>query len=148
MISFDSILIGANTIVRNDNAYKRFTLKVIEDSSIRSIPPQFKNDFAVDVFGATASDDAFNRIHIPLTAENITYHVNFSGIKFDAKIDAMSANVKQKKDGTFCTTYTFTFVKELEANIDTSLETMMLVREEDENGKKKLVQYATELEKV
>lgn len=148
MITFDSFLVNDRTVVRNDNAYKCFTLKVIEDTSTRTIPQQFKPDFDTSMFSQNAINDTFNRINIPLRAENIKYNMTFAGIAFDAKIDSMSAAIKRKKDGTYSTIYTFTFVKELDATVDITLSSMIMAKETDAKGKKQIIKYATTLDKV
>lgn len=148
MITFESFLVGDKTIVRNDNAYKCFTLKVIEDTSVRTIPQQFAADFTTNMFSSNASQDTFNRINIPLRVDNIKYNMNFAGIVFEATIDSMSAVIKRKKDGTYSTIYTFTFVKELDAAVDTTLSSMIKVKETDEKGKKQIVKYVTTLDKI
>jgi hypothetical protein len=148
MISFEAILIGDKTIARNNMAHKSFTLKVIEDTSVRTIPPQFKGDFDTSMFNASAVNDTFNRINIPLRQNNINYEITFAGTKFNAQLESMSANIKQKKDGTFTTTYTFTFVKELDPTVDGILSSMFMVTETDDKGKKQLIKYQTDLVKI
>lgn len=148
MISFDSVLINDRTIVRKEHNLKMFTLKIEEDSSVRTFIKQFSSDFDVSMFGTTAVQDSFNRINIPLQANNISYNVTFAGIAFEAKLDYVSAAIKRKKDGTYSTTYTFTFVKELDPNVDSVISASLKNKETDEKGKKKLVQYATTLDKI
>lgn len=148
MITFEAILIGDKTIARNNIAHKSFTLKVIEDTSVRTVPQQFANDFDTSMFNASAVKDTFNRINIPLRQDNIKYEVTFANTTFEAQLESMSANVKQKKDGTFTTTYTFTFVKELDPAVDGIISSMFMVTEMDDNGKKQLVKYTTNLVKV
>lgn len=148
MISFDSVLVGDRTIVRKENTLKQFTLKIVEDTSVRSFIKQFSSDFDVSMFGTTAVQDSFNRINIPLQANNISYKVSFAGIAFEAKLDCVSAAIKRKKDGTYMTTYTFTFVKEIDPSVDGVLSSSLKNKETDEKGKKKLIQYATTLDKI
>lgn len=148
MITFDSILIGDKTIARNNIAHKSFTLKVVEDTCIRSIPQQFKNDFDTSMFNASAVNDTFNRISIPLRQNNINYEITFANTTFNAQLESMSANIKQKKDGTFATIYTFVFVKELDPTVDGILASMFMVTETDDTGKKQLVKYQTNLTKI
>lgn len=148
MITFEAILIGDKTIARNNIAHKSFTLKVIEDTSVRTVPQQFANDFDTSMFNVSAVKDTFNRINIPLRQDNIKYEVTFANTTFEAQLESMSANVKQKKDGTFTTTYTFTFVKELDPAVDGIISSMFMVTEMDDNGKKQLVKYTTNLVKV
>lgn len=148
MIEFEAVLVNDKTIAREDRTLKCFTLKVTEDSSVRTVIKQFKDDFDVSMFGASAVDDGFDHVSIPLRSYNISYNMTFADIKFVAKIDGLTATVKQKKDGTFMTTYTFTFVKELEPTIDGSISAALKNKEVDEDGKKKLILYSTTLEKV
>ena len=89
MISFEAILIGDKTIARNNMAHKSFTLKVIEDTSVRAIPPQFKGDFDTSMFNASAVNDTFNRINIPLRQNNINYEITFACTNFTAQIESM-----------------------------------------------------------
>lgn len=148
MISFEAILIGDKTIARNNMAHKSFTLKVIEDTSVRTIPSQFKGDFDTSMFNANAVNDTFNRVNIPLRQNNINYEITFAGTKFNAQLESMSANIKQKKDGTFTTTYAFTFVKELDPTVDGILASMFMVTETDDKGKTQLIKYQTDLVKI
>lgn len=148
MIEFEAVLVNDKTIVREDRTLKCFTLKATEDSSVRTIIKQFKDDFDVSMFGASAVDDSFDHVSIPLRSYNISYNMTFADIKFVAKIDSLTVTVKQKKDGTFMTTYTFTFVKELEPMIDGSISAALKNKDVDEDGKKKLILYSTTLEKV
>lgn len=148
MITFDSILIGDKTIARNNIAHKSFTLKVIEDTCIRFIPQQFKNDFDTSMFNASAVNDTFNRISIPLRQNNINYEITFANTTFKAQLESMSANIKHKKDGTFATIYTLSFVKELDPTVDGILASMFMVTEVDDSGKKQLVKYQTNLTKI
>lgn len=148
MINFEAILINDRTIVRNNNAQKCFTLKVLEDSSVRTIPQQFGSDFDTSMFHASAINDSFNNINIPLRHNNLNYNMTFAGIAFTAKLDNMKAVVRQKKDGTFTTTYTFTFVKDIDQAVDSQLSSMLLVKEVDDKGKQQLIKYATSLDKI
>ena len=148
MISFEAILVNDRTIVRNDNAYKCFTLKVLEENSVRVVPQQFSSDFDTSMFSASAVNDTFNRINIPLRQNNLKYTVSFAGLTFDAKLDGMSAAVKTKRDGTCSTIYTFTFVKELDPTVDGVLSSMLMVKTTDDKGKKTLTKYQTNLVKI
>lgn len=147
MITFDSILVSDKIIARGERTFKSFTLKVIEDTSVRTFIKQFHNDFDTSLFGTSAAQDDFNHINIPLQAKNISYDVNFAGIAFEAKLDSMSAAIRRKKDGTYMTTYTFTFVKELDPAVDGVISATFKNKYVDEKGKKQLTQYATTLDK-
>lgn len=148
MITFDSMLVSDKTIARGDRTLKSFTLKIVEDTSVRTFIKQFHADFDVSMFGTSAAQDSFNHINIPLQANNISYNMTFAGIAFEAKLDSMSAAIKQKKDGTYMTTYTFTFVKELDPAVDGIISATFKNKYVDENGKKQLTQYATTLDKI
>lgn len=147
MITFDSILVSDKIIARGDRTLKSFTLKIVEDTSVRTFIRQFNTDFDVSMFGTSAAQDSFNHINIPLQANNISYDMTFAGIAFEAKLDCMSAAIKQKKDGTYMTTYTFTFVKELDPAVDGIISATFKNKYVDEKGKKQLTQYATTLDK-
>lgn len=146
MISFETFLVDDRTITRNNNPLKCFTLKCIEDTSIRTVPQQFKNDFDTSMFNANATNDDWDRINIPVGKNySLTYTVNFAGIVFDAKLENFSASVKTKKDGTRSTIYVLRFTKELDASIDPQISAMLNVKELDANGKPQIVKYATTL---
>lgn len=147
MITFESMLVSDKIIARGDRTLKSFALKIIEDTSLRSFIKQFNADFDVSMFGACAAQDSFNHINIPLQANNILYDMTFAGIAFEAKLDSVSAVIRQKKDGTYMTTYTFTFVKELDPTVDGVISATFKNKHVDENGKKQLTQYATTLDK-
>ena len=148
MISFESVLVSDKIITRHDHTLKCFTLKVTEDTSVRTIPQQFRTDFDVSMFSSNAAQDKFNHINIPLQADNISYNVTFAGIAFEAKIDSMSAVIKRKKDGTYMSTYTFTFVKELDPAVDGVISSTFKNKTTDAKGKKSLTLYATTLDKI
>lgn len=148
MITFDSMLVSDKTIARGDRTLKCFTLKIIEDTSVRTFIKQFNTDFDVSMFGINAAHDSFNHINIPLRANNISYNMTFADIAFEAKLDSVSAAIKQKKDGTYTTTYTFTFVKELDPAVDGIISATFKNKYVDEKGKKQLTQYATTLDKI
>jgi hypothetical protein len=148
MISFDSVLVNDRTIVRKERVLKSSALKIVEDTSVRTFIKQFSSDFDVSMFGTSAVQDAFNHINIPLQANNISYNMTFAGIAFEAKLDGVSAAIRRKKDGTYMTTYTFTFVKEIDPSVDGVLSSSLKNKETDEKGKKKLIQYATTLDKI
>ena len=147
MITFDSMLVSDKTIARGDRTLKSFTLKIVEDTSVRTFIKQFNTEFDVSMFGTSAAQDSFNHINIPLQANNISYDVTFAGIAFEAKLNSVSAVVKRKKDGTYMTTYTFTFVKELDPAVDGIISATFKNKYVDEKGKKQLTQYATTLDK-
>ena len=148
MITFDSMLVSDKTIARGDRTLKCFALKVVEDTSVRTLIKQFNADFNVSLFSTSAAQDDFDHINIPLQAKNISYNMTFAGIAFEAKLNSVSAVVKQKKDGTYMTTYTFTFVKELDPAVDGIISATFKNKYVDEKGKKQLTQYATTLDKV
>ena len=115
---------------------------------MRTIPKQFAGHFDVSMFGTSAAQDSFNHINIPVQANNITYDVTFAGIAFEAKLDSMSASIRRKKDGTYMTTYTFTFVKELDPAVDGVISSTFKNKYIDAKGKKQLTLYATTLDKI
>lgn len=146
MISFDSFLIDDRTITRNNQPLKSFTLKVIEESSVRSLPQQFKGDFDTSMFNSSAVNDEWDRINIPVGKHySLKYNVNFAGIAFEAKLENFSSSVKVKKDGTCSTIYVLKFTKELDAAIDPQISAMLNVKETDAQGKTQTAKYATTL---
>ena len=71
MITFDSMLVSDKTIARGDRTLKCFALKVVEDTSVRTLIKQFSADFNVSLFSTSAAQDDFDHINIPLQAKNI-----------------------------------------------------------------------------
>jgi len=146
MVSFESSLIADRTITRNNQPLKCFTLRVVEESSIRSLPQQFKGDFDTSMFASTAVNDEWDRINIPVGKHySLKYNIDFAGIAFEAKLENFSSSIKVKKDGTCITTYVLKFTKELDAAIDPQISAMLNVKETDANGKTQTAKYATTL---
>lgn len=151
---FDSILVRDVTVERNNTAYKSFTLQVTEESSVRSFPQQFRQDFDTTQFNEVAVNDNWDDINIPVHRYNLSYNVDFAGILFTAKLKKFSARIKTRKnrknpeDETFYTVYKLTFEKEIDPEVDGLISSMFKAKEVDENGKNKLKTCTTKLEKI
>lgn len=143
-IGFQSTMTKFNVNVKKDNIFTCFTLQVMEDSTVRSFPCQFKS-INLGVFDSMANNDVFDKINVPCEEYNIEYVVDFGELQFDAKIDSINAVIKRRKDGTPYTIYNLNFIKEIDKDIDVKLASFVKYKETDEDGKKKVKFFVTSL---
>lgn len=136
-IRFSSTMIKISSTIKKEDVFVSFTLKVLEDSSVRTFPGQF-HTIDLSVFDSMATNDVFNKINIPADDYNITYKVNLGDLEFDAKLESLNATVKHTKDGTAYTEYNLNFVKSLDKDVDTKLSYFLKLKETDEEGKKRI----------
>lgn len=146
-IRFSSTMTKISSTIKKDDVYVSFTLKVVEDTSVRSLPNQF-HTIDLGVFDKNASNDVFNKINIPAEDYSITYDVTLGDMGFKAKLESINATVKRTKDGTAYTEYNLNFVKPLEKDVDTRLSYFLKLKETDEEGKKRIKWVATTLDEV
>lgn len=136
-IRFSSTMTKISSTIKKEDVFVSFTLKVLEDSSVRTFPGQF-HTIDLSVFDSMATNDVFNKINIPADDYNITYKVNLGDLEFDAKLESLNATVKHTKDGTAYTEYNLNFVKSLDKDVDTKLSYFLKLKETDEEGKKRI----------
>lgn len=144
-IVFDSKMTAFNVVVKKDNIFTSFNLQVIEDTSVRSFPKQFKYP-ELTAFGSNATEDIFDKINIPCDDYLVEYDMKFGDTEFVAKLENISATIKKTKDGSPYTIYNLRYVKELDKELDPKLSTYLKVKEVDaETGKKKDKFFNTEM---
>lgn len=148
-IKFSSTMTKFQPIIKKENVIVCMQLKVTEDTSVRTVPQQFRNQIdLMPVFAVNAAQDVWSKVCIPVGDYRMTYKVTFGEREFDAKLEQIDAVRKEAKDGTWSTEYTLTFVKELENDLDTNLSAMLKYKAVDpETGKKHVVLFDTILEK-
>jgi hypothetical protein len=145
-IMFDSKMTSFNVVVKKDNIFTSFNLQVVEDSSVRKFPQQFKYPDLTSVFSSNALDDVFDKISIPCSDYLVEYDMKIGDLEFVAKLDTISAVVKREKDGTAYTVYNLRYIKELDKDVDPKLSTFLKVKEVDiETGKKTDKFFPTEM---
>lgn len=135
-IMFSATMTKFNVNVKKENIFTCFSLQVVEDTSVRSFPRQFKT-INLDVFDHMAHNDVFDKINIPCADYMVEWDMAFGETEFTAKLENISANVKRTKDGTPYTVYNLNFIKEIDKDIDVKLSCYLKQKEEDETGKKK-----------
>lgn len=127
-----------NVNVKKDNIYSCFSIQVVEDSTVRTFPGQFKR-INLSVFDTMAANDVFDKINVPCEEYNLKYVMQFDELEFEAKLESMSACIKKTKDGVPYTVYNMNFIKEIEKENDLKLASFVKYKEEDpETGKKKV----------
>lgn len=136
-IRFSSTMTKISSTIKKEDVFVSFTLKVLEDSSVRTFPGQF-HTIDLSVFDSMATNDVFNKINIPAEDYNIEYKINLGDLEFNAKLESINANVKHTKDGTAYTEYNLNFVKSLDKDVDTKLSYFLKLKETDEEGKKRI----------
>jgi hypothetical protein len=134
-IRFSSTMTKISSNIKKEDVYVFFTLKVVEDTSVRTFPSQF-HTIDLGVFDSIANNDVFNKINIPADDYNLSYKIKFDELEFSAKLESINATVKHTKDGTAYTEYNLNFVKSLDKEIDTKLSYFLKLKEADEEGKK------------
>ena len=144
-IRFSSTMTKISSNIKKEDVYACFTLKVIEDSSVRTFPGQF-HTIDLGVFDSVATNDVFNKINIPAEDYNISYKITFGGLEFGAKLESINATVKHTKDGSAYTEYNLNFIKSLDKDIDTKLSYFLKLKEADEEGKKHIKWIDTAME--
>lgn len=146
-IRFSSTMTKISSNIKKEDVFVCFTLKVLEDSSVRTFPGQF-HTIDLSVFDSMATNDVFNKINIPTDDYNIEYKVNLGDLEFNAKLESINANVKHTKDGTAYTEYNLNFIKSLDKDVDTKLSYFLKLKETDEEGKKRIKWIDTTMTEV
>ena len=146
-IRFSSTMTKISSNIKKEDVFVCFTLKVLEDSSVRTFPGQF-HTIDLSVFYSMATNDVFNKINIPADDYNIEYKVNLGDLEFNAKLESINANVKHTKDGTAYTEYNLNFIKSLDKDVDTKLSYFLKLKETDEEGKKRIKWIDTTMTEV
>ena len=136
-IRFSSTMTKISSNIKKEDVYVFFTLKVVEDTSVRTFPSQF-HTIDLGVFDSIANNDVFNKINIPAEDYNLSYNIKFDELEFGARLESINATVKHTKDGTAYTEYNLNFVKSLDKEIDTKLSYFLKLKEADEEGKKRI----------
>ena len=68
VVRFDSVMTKFQPNIKKEDVYVMFQLKVNEDSTIRGLPQQFKKQIDLsNIFSASASNDNWDKVNIPLT---------------------------------------------------------------------------------
>lgn len=147
-MQFASTMTSLSTQIKDDLILNQIKLKIVEPTTIRSFPNNFKNIFDTSIFSETANKDVWDKINISLEDYNLKFIVQFENIEFDAKMTNLFANIKHRKDGTMFTEYTLVFYKELDNSIDTKLSTFLKYKTENEDGKKEIVFFDTTLKTI
>jgi hypothetical protein len=146
-ISFESTLTNFKLIRKGEDVYWQMQLKVMEDTSIRMIPQQFRND--IDFNGAidnNATRDAWTSMGIPVADYNLTYQMNFSELEIEAKLVNIAVSRKEGNDGIWRTEYVFSFNCDPDKDTIKALALYVKRKETDpESGKKYVATYHTEL---
>ena len=146
-VSFESTLTNFKLIRKGEDVYWQMQLKVVEDSSVRTIPQQFKNDIDFNgAFDVNATRDAWTKLMIPVFDYNLTYEMNFSELQLEAKLVDISAVRKEGSDGIWRTEYVFSFNCDPDKDMIKALALYVKRKETDpESGKKFVATYHTEL---
>ena len=91
-VNFDSSLVNFKLVKKGEDMFWILQMKVVEDTSIRSFPRQFQQDIDFNgAFDQSATQDAWDKVNIPLDAYTLEYKVTFSDLVFPAKLIGISA---------------------------------------------------------
>lgn len=144
-IEFDSTLTSFKLVRKGEDIYWLLQLKVIEDTSIRTLIKQFQGDIDFNgAFDQSAAQDAWEKLSIPLTDYNLDYVMDFSDLRLDAKLLNLSATRHEMKEGGWATEYVFTLMCDPDKDMIKKLAWFVKHKEEDpETGKKVIVTYPT-----
>ena len=146
-VSFESTLTNFKLIRKGEDIYWQMQLKVVEDSSVRMIPQQFRNE--IDFNGAidnNATRDAWTSMTIPVADYNLTYQMSFSELELEAKLVNINVSRKEGNDGIWRTEYVLSFNCDPDKDMIKSLALYVKRKETDpESGKKFVATYHTEL---
>lgn len=146
-IGFQSTMTKFNVNIKKDNIFTCFSLQVVEDSSVRSFPGQFKS-IDLGVFDSMANNDVFDKINIPCDDHNLNYEMEFGELTFTAKLESINAVIKRTKNDTPFTVYNLNFIKEIDKDVDPKLGTFVKYKEVDEDGKKKIKYFITSMNEI
>lgn len=148
IVKFSSTMTKFQPIIKKENVIVCFQFKVVEETSIRTFPQQFRGQIdLMSVFSTNATQDVWSKMNIPVSDYRMNYNITFGDKTFKGKLEQIDAVRKENSDGTWKTEYTLTFVKELENDLDTNLSSMLKYKAVDpESGKKQLVLFDTTLE--
>lgn len=146
-IKFKAVMTKFQPIIKKDAVIVSFKLKVVEDTSIRTFPQQFRGQIdLMSLFASNATQDVWIKSSIPLSDYRMKYEMTFDQYVFDARLDQIDTTRKEAKDGTWSTEYILSFVKELDKDLDTNLSSLLKYKAIDpETGKKITVQFDTTL---
>ncbi len=146
-IKFKAVMTKFQPIIKKDSVIVSFKLKVVEDTSIRTFPQQFRGQIdLMSLFASNATQDVWIKSSIPLSDYRMKYEMTFDQYVFDARLDQIDTTRKEAKDGTWSTEYILSFVKELDKDLDTNLSSLLKYKAIDpETGKKITVQFDTTL---
>lgn len=146
-IMFDSTLNNFKLIRKGEDVFWQIQLKVVEDSSVRSLTNQFKNDIDFNgAFDVNASRDAWDKLNIPVIGYNLTYGMKFSDLELEAKFVNIAATRKEGNDGIWSTEYILSFNCDPDKDMIKALALYVKRKETDpESGKKFVATYPTEL---
>ena len=137
-IRFSSSMTKFKIGIKKENIFACFSLKILEDTTVRTFPSQFKS-IDLGVFDHMACNDMFDKINIPLDSYNLHYNIELGDLEFNAKLESLSAVIKRTKADVPFTEYTLNFIKEIDKEIDPKLSHFLKLKEEDpETGKKKV----------
>lgn len=148
-VNFNSSLANFKLVKKGEDMFWILQMKVVEDTSIRSLPQQFQQDIDFNgAFDQSATQDAWDKVNIPLDAYYILeYKVTFSDLVFPAKLIGISATRKESNDGVWSTEYILSFVCDPEKDMIKNIAWYVKHKEPDpETGKKVLMTYNTVLE--
>lgn len=149
-VRFSSTMTKFNVNVKNEDIFVTFQLKVVEDSTTRGLPQQFKAQIDLsDVFQSLAVNDVWDKVNIPVNEYRMKYKVTFDSQVFEAKLENIAASIKKDKSGVPFTEYVMTFYKELDKEQDTALSLYLKRKDENpETGKKEITWFETVLEEI
>lgn len=147
-IKFDSMLTSFKLVRKSEDIFWILQAKITETTSIRTFPRQFMGDIDFNgAFDQSAAQDAWEKLIIPLHDYSLNYSMTFSDLKFDVKLNNITAVRKELKEGGWITEYSLDFVCDPEKDMIKKIAWYVKHKEEDpETGKKVLMSYNTVLE--
>lgn len=105
-IKFKAVMTKFQPIIKKDAVIVSFKLKVVEDTSIRTFPQQFRGQIdLMSLFASNATQDVWIKSAIPLSDYRMKYEMTFDQYVFDARLDQIDTTRKEAKDGTWSTEY-------------------------------------------
>lgn len=146
-IEFTGIMLKHAPIVKKNDVFANVQIKTTEFGAIRTFIRPFQMagiEGSLDLF--KESSLPWNKLNIPVSDYDLYYNIKFDSVNFDAKLINISVNTKQVKDSSV-TDYILSFNKCIEAS-DSNVSYYIKHKEEDENGKMKLVEYNVKLDQI
>ena len=137
--AFTGVLTALKSRAIEENIVLDFTIRHQEEGEVQQ--------FLQSLEDKTIAENISNLFKTPVSWKSISieagigFDVEFDEIEFSATLEKISVSRAYKKDSEVFT-YNLHFRKETDLDIDAVLQTYLNQKEEDDNGKRVLIQYS------